>query len=930
MHLKRIDLLLGLLGFLLIVVSSYQLISSSRHHTGSGIALLEMIEQTVKTRQGHDLFWTTPSQGSAIEDNQLIFTAQGSLAKISFRDGNTIEVNENSLIRINAKTLNLVKGEVTTKLNGQPLEITVGNKTLTLNSDQAEVAIQQAGSKTLIGVVSGTVDVTDESKKTFNASAENIVQVSSEEVLVKKRMDIVPVPQALQRIYIRGSTHPVIFGQYPGKIHLSSSKNFSRPRKIKGKVDLSPGSYYWQVVSATHESLIYNFEIIKDTAPQVYRPVNGAVHKVSLPYQLSLQWENGDEEVEIEISSDAGVRILEVYKGSIYPLKIQKPGDYRWRVRKKIADHPDALWSSWHQFSIVDLQADLPRNVSPLEYEVQSYDLDAEKVDFSWEYEGDVLVSIRDQAGKVETYKARDHFQWNPPSEGEFRVKFKAHDNPLDNWTKESVIIAKDLSLIPNIEVNTVELSRPDQDVSFSWNGERAEYFFELSRTQDFKDIILSRKVKDPDIKVNIPEIGSYFWRSRILTNGKWKASPPKRIIIRPTAGPEKPKSLPKLKLPLKLKKSFYTFSIIPRAFAQDQGFVNIKLPENENAKFYRVEVFSDEALTKLVLKKTSAKPVVTWRGARSGKYYYRYSIIDHWGRESEVSEASLLEITTQHLIPSKPSEIKFVVKENQVEVSWNKNDLSSFYRVELANNKDFKNAQTITTPKTSHSFKVDQGRYYLRVQSLNDFGQSKFEEKTFQINLKNNVMGEVDKNQFFVLYRPSMDKVDFEDGEKASVDGNALAATELRFERLDKFLTILKADFLMGKVFEGQSYQQYSINGSLDYLLKNDEWKIALGPVAMMWQLPEFTIKNQVISNPSTHFVLGAHLRVGKTFNNDDLVFDQYVYGLGIKGILSEVSYRKNLERLNIFSGVALENIEYQKHQKNSLILKLGVGLSF
>ncbi|MFA5583387.1 MAG: fibronectin type III domain-containing protein [Bacteriovoracaceae bacterium] len=930
MHLKRADLLMGLIGLLLVVASSYQLMFSHRDSSKTGIALLEMIQQTVKTRQGSDLFWKTPSQGSAIQDNQLVFTAQGSSAKISFNNGNVIEVSENSLVRVSASNLNLVKGELSTRLSGKDLEIQVGDQTFKLKSDEAQVAIQKAGEKTLIGVVSGKVDVIDQDKKVIEASSTNIVEVGSKEVVVKKRLDITPQPLPMERFYTTRDRFEIIFGDYPGTIHISDSKEFKNPKVYRRGQTFAPGNYYWRVIADSQESLIFNFEIIKDTPPKLFRPLDESVFKLDLPESLNFQWEASEEEIEIEIYSGERIVFHEFIRGGLFQATIDAEGDYRWRARKKYPDYQDTTWSSWQNFKVFDLKKDIPTNLFPRDYEVQTYDLESEKVEFSWNYPGEVIVSIRHHMGRTKTFKARDRFIWNISDEGEFFVKVKAADNPLDQWSPESRVWVKDLSKEKNLEVYTVELSRPDQDVNFSWSGSEGEYLFELSRSQDFKDIILSKKVRDPGLKVSIPEVGSYFWRSRILSDGKWKVSPPKRIIIKPTPAPEKPKSLPQLKVPLKLRKSTSLFSFIPRAIASEATFVSLKLPKHEEAKFYKLEIYRDENLKELLFTRTSVKNQITWEGARSGKFFYRYSIIDHWGRESEFSEASLLEVTSKHLMPGTPKDLKLTVKEKSVSVNWEKDNLASFYRIEIANNKDFTDPKVINSPENNYEFEVNSGRYFVRVKSFNDFGESKFEEKSFHISFKNNVLEEADKNQLFLLYRPSIDNMEFSDGETGKVKGEVLAATELRFERVDKYLSIIKADFVMGKVFEGESYQQYSIEGSLDYLIKNDEWKFSVGPVVKWWSLPIFTIENKVRAKSESQFTLGGHLRLGRNIGDHDIFFDQYVYATGVKGTLSELSYRRSLERFNLFTGLGFESIDFKDQKKNGLILKLGIGLSF
>src|SRR5690606_2237905 len=133
---------------------------------------------------------------------------------------------------------------------------------------------------------------------------------------------------------------------------------------------------------------LFNFEIIKDIPPKIFRPIQQSVIKTTLPASVNLQWEVTGIETEIEVAS-AEVLIREVLKGSLYPLKLDREGDYRWRVRKQYADNKDATWSSWQQFQVIDLSKDIPMNLLPEHYEVQTYDLESEKVEFTWDYAGE-------------------------------------------------------------------------------------------------------------------------------------------------------------------------------------------------------------------------------------------------------------------------------------------------------------------------------------------------------------------------------------------------------------------------------------------------------------------------------------------------------------------------------------------------------------
>jgi hypothetical protein len=931
MYSKRFDILLGFVGLLLVVAGFYQLYIPREMKVGSGIGLLEIIENTVKTRDGSHLFWVTPLQGSAVKDNQLIFTARGARAQVGLNDGNVIQVNESSLVKIKAQNLEFIEGEVKAKLSGKDLEIHTKGKKLTLKSSDAEVSLYQTGENTIIGVNSGDVDIHD-GQKTLKANSSKLVEVENKEIVLKNKLDIDPKPLPNQIFYSKEDKELINFGEYAGSILISSDKTFKKTQLLKGSSTyLGVGQYYWRVKASDSESIIYRFEVKKVEAPKIFRPQNGSLFESEIPVTINLQWEDQELSHILQLKFENGIQEFKVDQG-LHQHSIDKAGQYEWRVGTLVPNLADPAWSDWNSFEVLDLRTAIPKELAPAIYEVQTYEVDQEFINFTWNYSREVIVSVWKDNQIILTEKARDHFKWQVPSEGEFVVKVKDAHNPLELWSESSKISVKDLSRLKDVEIQKVELKRPDQEVQFSWQGSGEDYLFELSQTQSFEKIILSKKVKDSQTKVSIPEVGDYYWRSRVLVDGKWKASPPKKVIIQPIPAPQKPKSLPELKVPLNLKKVKATFEVFPSAFANANGFVKITLPDHEEAKSYRLQIFQDKDLQKKIHEKVSSKNEFLWEQAQAGTFYYRYSIIDYWDRESEPSEASLLQVTAQHLTPSTPKKLAISETDKELKITWNKDELSAFTEIQIADNTKFNNPQTVRISNDQYTLKKKPQSYFIRIRSLNDFGKSKWVKEEYKVEEK--VAQKVDlekRNKIFFIYRPSSDSLTFEDGEEGKIDGTTLGAVELRYERLDRFLKVFKADFITGKVFDDESYRQYSIEGSLLYFVKGDKWHWGAGAVAKFWQMPEFKIQEKVKSEDHFNTVVGLHARVARTLGtNKEFVFDQYVYALSVTGFMSELSYRQSFNSFYLFTGAGFEKIKVGDQDRNSIILKVGLGFSF
>lgn len=931
MYSRRLDILLGVIGLFLVVAGFYQLYLPKDSSGGVGIGLLEMIENTVKTRDGSHLFWVTPGQGSAVKDNQLIFTARGSRARIDMNDGNIIQVNESSLIKVKKTNLEFIEGEVSAKLAGKDLEIHTKGKTITLKSADAEVSLYQTGENTIIGVNAGNVDILD-GDKTITANSEKLVEVQNKELVLKNKLAIDPIPLTHKIFYTPNNTADIQFGKYEGKILLSTDPSFEKTQSLdQNPVSLKVGKYYWRVKADNAESLVFQFEIQNVVPPKIFRPQDGVVFHKEIPFSLNLQWEDQKFPELLQLKFQDEIFDFKVDSG-LHSLNVEKAGLYQWRVGTLIEEKQEAVWSQWSTFDVVDLASAVPANLTPVHYEVQTYELGEEKVEFKWSYPQEVILSVWKDGKVIFQEKARDKFEWKIPSEGEFIVKVKDALNPLDVWSNPSAISVTDLSQQKNIEIQKIELKRPDQEVHFNWQGSGEEYLFELSQTQSFQQIILSRKVKDHQTKVSIPKVGDYYWRSRTLVNGKWKVSEPKKVIIQPVPAPERPKPLPELKVPLRIKGVRSVFSVFSNAYAESRGFVKINLPTYEDAKSYRLEIFQDQGMNKKVYQKISTSPEFVWEEASAGTFYYRYSIIDHWDRESEPSEASVLQVTTEHLTPKAPTQINILENAKELKVSWKIDRLSAFTEVEIADNSQFKNSSIVRVSEDHYSFKKKEGANFVRLRSLNDFGKSRWKTKDYQVKaISSGEVKKTNENKIFFIYRPSQDKLTFQDGQKGEIDGTNFAAVQMKYEGQGRLLKVLNADFSSGKVFDNESYRHYSLEGSLVYLIKNEKWNWGAGPMVKLWQMPQYKVATKVQSEEKLNTSLGLHGRVMRQFGNDhELGIDQYVYALDVSGFMSELTYRQHLKSLSLISGLGFESIKVQDQKRNSIILKLGIGISF
>src|SRR5690606_333997 len=101
---KRIDRILLALGGVLILISSYQLFfRPSESAGGEKLGTLTSALSVVKTKTALALDWRDAAIGAPLTENQLIYTDDASGAEVSFNEGNTLEIGENSLVKLRSR-----------------------------------------------------------------------------------------------------------------------------------------------------------------------------------------------------------------------------------------------------------------------------------------------------------------------------------------------------------------------------------------------------------------------------------------------------------------------------------------------------------------------------------------------------------------------------------------------------------------------------------------------------------------------------------------------------------------------------------------------------------------------------------------------------------------------------------------------------------
>ena len=989
---KKIDQYLLVLGIMLITFSTYQLFlwRTSYQSEGLSLGLLEQTTSVVKIKNASSLDWKDASSGNLLGDKQLIYTDSKSSASIKFLSGHEITIGENSLVRISAlgdkSGLKVEKGFIRARIkNNVPLILSANGSEFKLTAKDADVQIDIQGSEFSVGVISGEVSVGLGSQvEVLNKTKSLKLEAGALKLESVTISQSEPLPG--EAIYTPEETRTVFFKWAPeseGEVLVADNSSLKKARVFRGNgvahADLSPGTYYWRVEDGQGKSMTRTFTVLRETALQVLRPVNGGKivtpRDGKIPTEVYLQWKGKKgESYLVEWSELETHRSAVKAPGLLIPLT--RTGSLNWRVKVDSPERPEAIWSDWQNVdvTVIDVPS-VPENLSPKELELQAYTKEEYEIDLKWVMASSVVeleimnpknerfFKVLDVPNHVHKVSGPGIYRW--------RVRGLDQFQRVSDWSEWGTFTLVDLSgEISKEGYQRVVLKKPDQSVTFSWEAEEGTTtVFELSTTEQFSEVIIKKNVPGKDVNVVIPQIGNYFWRSRqFKSDGTINISEPRKVIIEKAPAPTKPEKMPDLNVPLnweetsqKPKSKWWSF-FISEAYADTfKGVAKISLPENEDAKKYVVKIFSDFQGSDLILEETVESKVFTWSGVKPGQYYWQYALIDYWGRQSPFSDISQITVTgiepVNPEVPTLLTPLEGEVLKGDFRFSWTPSKKNKDYRVDVSPTKDFKlltvkKAATGSTLVQDHT-KLIPGTYFWRVKAFSETKKqvvsltSSFalapdnapelppiEKITFIDKPEADV--KVYSKRVSLAWAPSMDTFDLEgNNEELKIEGNALNSVEAQGIYFTKRI-ILSLDFLRqsGKVFESETYlfQRLALRSTWRFNHGNHIW----GPGVSVGSASGYSYENinsQISSKAISGLIYGPHLEGFYTLTPAWELRGRTAYMLGAIPHL-EVSGEVNRQFNNFYFlfGAAFGTRDYvdPDGSQRSVRLSLGLGKNF
>lgn len=950
MQAKRLDTILLLMMIALAIFAGFNFlrpISFDSRARGLSLAMVESGQNIVKVRALSSPFWFDAAPQTMLTHQDMVYTHDNSSASISLHGGGKIALGEKTLFRLDQNQLGLAalkleRGTIRAEIPHNGFEIRTGAKTTrVLGAGKQVILYQQDGEQLLSPVEDGVlVEVDDQSKATRS------YQLQSNEQLILPEKKGSTVPQLVRQLKVTRS-FPARNQQFTTVAPFSLTFDFSldgdrSPQEATVEVSSNPsfkkllpltqrtcvfdqqGTYYWRVGLLQDNKWRWSnpmpFSIGFHRPPQLLAPTNGElvgrVRKGIGPV-VTLSWRTFVQgKSTVTVVDQSGESDVQSSNDSMLLYQVKAPGNYSWQVRSETEQ--GALLSPWWHFSVAETLPTIPPSLlSPkngaslslfsnkglgatLQWEAKSpfvsttidlFDAQGNKID---------EVSVQGTSYFIPLQRFADYF-WQVRSMDEEGVEFTSE---RFGFSLRYIVRNK---LYPQKGVE-LQLDRPNQNVKFEWASHESSvrYLYELSSDSDFTNILLVREVVGNKLELSFPQLGTYFWRTKIIrADGQFSFSEPVKVQVSPTPPPSAPDLSPESIFEIKLRSGWLQINQ-PRLplilhlwhamlrssnlWAQDQALntaATLIWKKYSNAAFYKVQIFRDDQGKDMLLERMVREPQLDFDNPGEGTYFWRVAIIDHWGRQGPFSALSVLKLVLSSTL--KPLTPAVLVGTNSplyspsaLHFRWTGDPRAIHHIFELSANSSFLPviySQEITSQQLSLPSTVKLKRdktYFWRVQSRDQIGRQvissplpfTIESPPAPIPSRASLV-QVPTKPLVPLFSFTADlayrSLRYQQQNLAnnySFDGNTFASADLKLDYWTKKLIYsLELEYWSGKVFE-QRFTAYSLAPMLGLqLLSSADFDLSFAAGLFIRSMPRFAVplaqSDDPRLEPADHFFL-------------------------------------------------------------------------
>ncbi len=543
------------------------------------IGMLTFKNKLIQRKFDSEVIWDEVESGVEIRNRDTIRTGDYSDALLTLVDKSKININENSMIYLDFSdsaiidfaygSLSLVGSEDNSGGGGggttkggdgggmlKDLKITAGDKVLEIGN--SSINLEKSGKEDLkLQVTSGKAKIISNGKET--ELKENEVANMSHDGIEVSEVTLFPsLPLDYQKFYSKTTKTPVNFewsttdGSENVYLEISKDSKFSSlvgkypERNNTLQVNLDSGSYYWRLTAVKKDkksreiSNLRKFQIFSVSPPSIVSPEDGKTYKFSAFAPLiEFTWKKNElyKEYSFELSTDSNFsdNIKKSLTSSNHITIDNLPeGKYFARVTAfpigaEISSETSApisinLESTAIPESPILASPSNGQKIFKLYFE-KGFSL------FQWKdnpeiKEYNIQISSSKQFDKIIYDNKLSGNQTKPqvkapPGIYFWRVSAHSKDGKNSEFSEISSFELKEIDKIEIISPNNKSLNKfIDENTVFQWKKIEAipNFIFEISKDENFQNIIFSTKLNSYQASYKFKEEGDYFWRVRLIS----------------------------------------------------------------------------------------------------------------------------------------------------------------------------------------------------------------------------------------------------------------------------------------------------------------------------------------------------------------------------------------------------------------------------
>ena len=658
-------------------------------------------DNELRRRIDGNLSWVDIEHSAKLYPGDKVFTGDASLAQLNLLDLAEIGMNSSTLLKIDPKALEGLSvqgglGFFTAKLSGKMSKASfkLQNASLELNSIGSEIHVNGFEEKTMVSAIDGKISFKslapsgNSSVQTLapnqllgmnRAGTATIMNLPVKLIAPASREELILMPEV--PIHFKWQT---LIQGIPLSLELSKTPTFESTffkKDVSGisEVDIPVaaamgGAIYWRVVQPEHDVYYHaqDFEYEPVIPPVIFDPSFRQNYPSGLPVGPEFAWEKRFDFIyDGEIQQlDGGISGAQKFTGPNTKYLVSKlsDGHYQFRVRAS-KNKLISGWSPWQPFTVGDVDRNGIELVSPADMATATFIFPKKEIVFEWnggDAQSQIQIATDEKFTNVVSEAITDQhsFNWHPGNEGKFFWHVKKNPKAKVGATRSLFVVEPKISLLtPKNKIAYLFRDQDYMNIDFTWEDVSLsdQYRIEFSNTNDFKRIIESAQLSKPQFEFKILKRNEVvYWR--IKTDHQVSETRQFRIfkaagLLAPVLG----------EVTAKIVEDTTIFGGTTNHGQAKLGtdFVEIFLPQIENAATFHLEITRDREFKNLVISKTLNSPIFRWNNPEPGEYYWKVSYKDSAGHLSPQSGIAHLVIEPKDVPKPKVKAIDKPVKKN-------------------------------------------------------------------------------------------------------------------------------------------------------------------------------------------------------------------------------------------------------------------------